>query len=152
MNTKISLLLLSLGAVIMMACNRNQGNATVTVDTLATDEAETEAIFNATALEYEGVLPCADCPGITTHLHLNKDSMTYFLTETYQGKADSVFTRSGTYRMMTGSDSVANILELSAVKESAPRYYEFSGDSMILCLDKDARRIVSDLNYTLKKK
>lgn len=152
MNNKITIILLVLATGIFLSCNRNNGSATVTVDTLVTDEVETEAIYNATSIEYEGILPCADCPGITTHLHLNSDSMTYLLTETYQGKLDSVFTRSGTFRMMTGSDSVSNIIELSPVKDSAPRYYEFSGDSMIFCLDKDARRVSGDQNYTLLKK
>lgn len=151
MRNKNYYLLLSI-IVMLSACNRNPGNATVTVDTLVTDEVETEALYKATSMEFEGVMPCADCPGITTHLHLNKDSMTFYLTEIYQGKADSVFTRSGIYRMITGSDSVSNIIEIAAAKEAPPRYFEYSGDTMLYCLDKNAQRISNDAIHVLRKK
>lgn len=152
MRINLLLKLLPLILVITASCNRNSGNATITVDTLITDEAETEALFNSTSVDYEGIVPCADCPGINTLLHLNKDSMTYFLTEVYQGKADSVFTRSGTYRQLTGPDSISNIIELSGVKESGPIYYEMVGDTLIYYLDKDAKRIQSEQNTALRKK
>ncbi|MFN8153460.1 MAG: copper resistance protein NlpE [Bacteroidia bacterium] len=146
------LLLALLAVSLTTSCNRSTGNATITVDTLVTDEAETEALLNSMSIDFEGVLPCADCPGIATLLHLNKDSMTYFLTEIYKGKADSVFMRSGSYRLMTGIDSTTSILEISGVKEAGPRYYELSGDTVLYVLDKDARRTQGDQNNALRKK
>ncbi|MGK2862319.1 MAG: copper resistance protein NlpE N-terminal domain-containing protein, partial [Chitinophagaceae bacterium] len=38
---------------------------------------------------YSGFVPCADCPGIITHLLLNTD-MTYRLEEVYSKKEDKV--------------------------------------------------------------
>lgn len=139
-------------SILTASCNQNQGNATITVDTLMTDAAETEALLKNAALDFEGVLPCADCPGITTSLHLNRDSLTYYLTETYQSKSDSVFINSGSYKMMTGADSVMQIIELTQIADKSIRYFELMGDSAVIALDQNARRIQSDLNYTLRKR
>jgi copper homeostasis protein (lipoprotein) len=141
----ISLLIL----ILFNSCERHSGNATITVDTIDTETIVIEPVKNETV--YEGLLPCADCQGIHTNLMLQGDSATYFLTETYlgTGKPDSVFLRSGTYTTLTAADSVTALVELSAVKESGPLYFEISGDTALIRLDMNAKRIQSGLNYTL---
>ena len=135
--------------LLLNSCERNSGNATITVDTVETETPVIEPVKNETV--YEGLLPCADCQGILTNLMLQGDSSTYFLTETYlgSGKPDSVFLRSGTYTTLTAADSITALVELSAVKESGPLYFEISGDTALIRLDMNAKRIQGNLNYTL---
>lgn len=143
----ICLILLSLSS-----CQRNSQNATVTVDTVETDFFQGLDDANAEKI-YEGTLPCADCNGILTNLKINNDSLTYFLTETYQGVVgkDSVFLRSGTFRNITGIDTTTNILELSAAKEAPVLLFRVLGDTALQKLEQNGRPIESDLNYILRK-
>lgn len=138
--------------LVFNSCERHSGNVTITVDTAETVVPEIEPVKNETV--YEGLLPCADCQGILTNLMLQGDSSSYFLTETYlgTGKPDSVFLRSGTYTTLTAADSVTALVELSAVKESGPLYFEIAGDTALIRLDMNAKRIPGDLNYTLVRK
>jgi len=147
-----SLLSAAILSILSISCNQNQGNAVITVDTLMTDAAETEALLKNAALDFEGVLPCADCPGITTALHLNRDSMTFYLAETYQSKSDSAFITTGTYKIFTGADSVMQVISLESTSGKSLRYFELSGDSVAIALDQQAKRIQSDLNYSLRKR
>lgn len=137
---------------LTIACNRNNGNATITVDTLLTDAAETEALLKNNDLDFEGILPCSDCPGITTSLHLNRDSMTYALTEIYAGKADSVFNSGGTYKMITGVDSFSQVVELIQADGSGSRFFEIQGDSVVISLSSTATRIAGDASQKLTRK
>lgn len=151
MHYKRLLPVLMLGS-LTIACNRNNGNATITVDTLLTDAAETEALLKNTDLDFEGVLPCSDCPGITTSLHLNRDSMTYVLTEIYAGKADSVFNTAGTFKMIAGIDSVSQVVELITADGSGSRFFEIQGDSVVVSLSSTATRIPGDASQKLRRK
>ncbi|MBL7924944.1 MAG: copper resistance protein NlpE N-terminal domain-containing protein [Bacteroidia bacterium] len=139
--------------LLLTSCERNSQQATVTVDTLESDFFES---LTPTSLEFtfEGILPCADCAGIRTHLKINEDSLSYFLTETYMGRTDpdSVFLRSGTFSRITGADSVSTILELSPVKESGKLYFLVAGDSALKKLDQEGKEIISEYNYILKRK
>ncbi|MBL4745717.1 MAG: copper resistance protein NlpE N-terminal domain-containing protein [Flavobacteriaceae bacterium] len=48
---------------------------------------------------YQGVLPCASCPGIKTTIELYKDN-TYTYDTEYLGENTELFTKKGTYTLL----------------------------------------------------
>ncbi len=99
---------------------------------------------------FTGVLPCADCGGILTTLTLNEDG-TYVLETEYQGKDDNnKFTDQGKW---TPSEDLA-FVELGYDKkdQDSPVYYALIDKSTLEKLDINAKPIVSEMNYKLKRK
>ncbi len=93
------------------------------------------------AAEFEGTLPCADCPGIITTLTLYPDQ-TYQLQTVYIDR-DSSFTSKGSWKYNT----------------NPPRYeliddgqqYQILNNDTLEALDQDGNPIESSLNYKLKR-
>ncbi len=137
-------------SLLLLSCDRNSRNATVTVDTVDTDFFE-GLTPSAVILTYKGVLPCVDCQGINTQLEINQDSSTFTLAETFQGKAsgDSSFMFSGRFNRLSAADSVSTVLELTS--SDRKDFFLVEGDTSLLKLDQDAKTINSGANYRLMR-
>ncbi|MCM1512268.1 MAG: copper resistance protein NlpE [Oxalobacter formigenes] len=110
---------------------------------------------------YEGVLPCADCSGIKTRVKIRAkaDDPTanlFEVTETYMGKEpDNVFVTTGKYTVQRGigDDNNATVYIFTPEQPAGDTLYYavYSNDPATLhLLDRDMKKVESDLNYTLK--
>lgn len=93
---------------------------------------------------YQGVLPCADCPGISTVVYLNEDG-TYNLQTQYLERSDSVHHESGTFEWNQAGGKITLLA-------SGNRRF-LVGENQIIHLDMEGNRIEGDLapHYVLKK-
>lgn len=93
---------------------------------------------------YHGVLPCADCPGISTVLTLDGEGH-YKLETKYQEKDDKVFVEEGLFNW----DPTGSNITLQA---SDNRQFKV-GENQVFQLDQDGKMIEGDLSahYVLKK-
>jgi len=96
---------------------------------------------------YTGTVPCADCEGIKTMVHLNKDK-TYVVKTKYLGKSDEVFTSTGTFTW----NEAGNKITVEDGEEQRPQMYQV-GENVLFHLDQDGNRITGDLasKYMLQK-
>ncbi len=94
---------------------------------------------------YTGVLPCADCEGIKTVLHINYDG-TFSRQTHYLGKSDKTFERKGVFYWQ----DCGNIIVLDGA--TPPNQY-FVSENYIIQLDVNGERITGDLSdhYILEK-
>jgi heat shock protein HslJ/uncharacterized lipoprotein NlpE involved in copper resistance len=84
-----NLFLISIVAVGLAACQKKSKNA--------------EPItFQKAMGTYEGIMPCADCSGIFTHLEL-LDSVTYLKETRYIGKSRKTFHTKGSWKIINDS-------------------------------------------------
>lgn len=131
--------------------------AAVTTQTATPAPAETVTVEKT----YEGVLPCADCSGIKTRVKIrgkeNDPTANLFeLTETYMGKEpNNVFVTTGKYTVQrgVGEDSNATVYIFTPEQPAGDTLYYavYSNDPTTLHqLDRDMKKAVSDLNYSLK--
>jgi len=139
-------------SVLFISCDRNTRNATVTVDTIATDFFQS-LDASPVVITYEGTLPCTDCEGIVTKLNLIPDSSTFTLIEIYKGKenGDSLFERSGRFNQIAGGDTAYTYFEFTFNNSTEKQIYRQRGDSTISKLDQFGNIIPSSLNYTLRR-
>jgi len=93
---------------------------------------------------FEGELPCADCPGIRTHLDLFADGV-YLVRRVYRDRP-RVPDEIG--RWVLSSDR--RVLRLDAGK-GRPTLVAVSGDGLLAMLDVDGRPIVSSANTRLER-
>jgi len=92
---------------------------------------------------YEGVLPCADCPGIRTELTLRRKAAgwaegTYRLVETYLDRGQPQVTQ-GEWTTLRG-DAVnedAVVYELNPDKPDRARHFEKVDDKTVIALGRD---------------
>lgn len=94
---------------------------------------------------YKGLLPCADCVGITTVIQLNQDN-TYQIQQEYEGTNSLVQTSSGDFIW----EDNGNNIELKIGEET--RKFQV-GENRLFWLDNDGKRITGTLanNYVLDK-
>jgi copper homeostasis protein (lipoprotein) len=92
---------------------------------------------------FAGTLPCGDCSGVDTQLHL-LDGGVYFLRETYRGRDGDPLHDIGRYLITSDGEQ----LSLHGGRE-APVRYVISGPDTLALLDRDGGRIASELNHTL---
>lgn len=139
--------LILLSAFLVNCSNRKPGGSTT----------ETSAKTRTDSTEsYEGIIPCADCPGIKTTLSLNYSSKNYTLSETYlernNGKA---FITKGSFDIKPRYENNpdADLLILNDDKSGRESYFaRFSKDTaFVMMLDADKKPIQSGLNYKLLK-
>lgn len=90
---------------------------------------------------YADTVPCADCPGIITRLHLKADS-TYLLTDEYMER-DSI-----PYGQM-GSWSVAGTT-LTLRTGDVPRLWKLEGDRLNP-LDQDGKAFDTPMSYSIQR-
>ena len=95
---------------------------------------------------FAGTVPCADCPGIETHLAIDADG-TFRLDETYQDRDAGVQT-TGTWTI--DADGKRLLLDPDT-KDAADRHFEIVSKDEIRMLDVDGNPIASELNYSLRR-
>ena len=93
--------------------------------------------------EYEGVVPCASCEGIQTHISLRADN-SFELKTVYLGKDDRIFKVTGTAVW----DAQGRNITLS----EGSQY--LVGENQLIMLDTEGKRITGELaeHSVLKKK
>jgi uncharacterized membrane protein len=97
MKSALQTFLFSLMICSLLACNNAGDKKSADADSARTNTEMVDSVALSYAGTYSGYLPCADCAGIMTYLMLNGD-MSYRMEETYQGKNDSAFVQSGTWK------------------------------------------------------
>ncbi|MCW5568216.1 MAG: copper resistance protein NlpE N-terminal domain-containing protein [Dokdonella sp.] len=95
---------------------------------------------------FSGTVPCADCPGIETHLTINADG-SFTLAETYQER-DSGDSTSGTWTI--DADGRRLLLDPDT-KDAADRWFEIVSKDEVRMLDSEGEAIESPLNYSLRR-
>lgn len=95
---------------------------------------------------YKGVLPCADCNGISTNIILSKD-LSYEIITVYLGKREKIHREKGTFTW----NKDGNTIVLNEIK-NAPNQY-FVGENTLIQLDMEGKRITGELanKYVLVK-
>lgn len=95
---------------------------------------------------YQGVIPCADCPGIEVTIVLNPDG-TFQRQDVYQDKADGTLKETGTFTW----DKSGRIVTLKG-KDQISQFQVREGNMVML--DTDGNIITGPLadNYVLQKK
>ena len=102
------------------------------------------AAFGKFPASYEGVLPCADCPGIHYEVNLSADHG-FYLNLRYIDRDYSKYT-TGHWQL---SDNGTKLMLQS--DDDAPVYFAIIGYDTLRLLDKNGRPIESTLNYELQR-
>ncbi len=112
-------------------------------------------------ITYEGVLPCADCPGIKTKLEINPgdgtmENYTFVLTRTYLNREpDNVFVEKGNYNLERGfdddNDATVYVLNWDKNKEEQEFFVRFSGNDSTLVQLSTERKLLDTNLHSLKK-
>ena len=96
--------------------------------------------------EYEGVLPCADCPGIKTNLRLLQDSSLFILTEVYEGRK-GVYEEKGLFELNPADTTMVLTLK------NGKRFFKVAVGQLIqLDQNKTTIKGANAAQYILKKK
>lgn len=112
-----------------VSCTTGPGSG---LTTEPVDVAVTESVWNDKLHgTWRGVIPCADCPGISYNLTLNEDN-SYEETLIYQDRSAQPFTQTGTWRVNEG------VLELDNTAENRSRFS--LSDNELLMLDRTTGR------------
>jgi len=132
--------------ILLLSCSSEKNNGspqTPVIDSLAQFKY---------VLQFKGILPCADCPGIETELTLVNDDLRYVMKERYIDRSVTPRITTGTWSTLRGykDDENAVIYWLDPESERE-QYFLKTSDSTILMLDRSEERIQSPLNFTLKK-
>jgi copper homeostasis protein (lipoprotein) len=112
----------------------------------------------STWMQYEGMLPCADCEGILTVLKLenspNKRERGYELTETYKGTKDGdrEFVRSGIYEVVYGLENDPGAMAIRLLDDSGAALKSFrqDKDGQLYLLDTNEKPISAAVNHSLE--
>lgn len=93
---------------------------------------------------FAGELPCADCPGILTHVTFDKDGKVA-VTSQYEDRGNYSETEWGTWRFSDG------LIRVALPSDSV--YYLVKSDTMIAQVNKEGKEVDSALrkNYLLTK-
>lgn len=95
---------------------------------------------------FAGTVPCADCPGIETHLTIDADG-TFRLGETYQERDGSSET-TGTWTIDAGGK---RLLLDPDTKDADDRHFEIVSKDEVRMLDSEGNPIASEHNYSLRR-
>jgi copper homeostasis protein (lipoprotein) len=120
--------------------------AAPTTDALPSAQA---APFDAKAFAgtFAGTLPCADCPGIDTHIVLAADG-TYAITESYQERSAPELKGDGTWTVEENNQRLR--LDPNS-KSDNDRLFAILSNDEIRQLDMEGKPIESSLPYNLKR-
>ncbi|MBP8823937.1 MAG: copper resistance protein NlpE N-terminal domain-containing protein [Flavobacteriales bacterium] len=130
------LLFIATLALLVSACSSpapEEAPLTTTTDTIPKAELQVWAGF------YADTVPCADCPGIITRLHLKADS-TYILTDEYLERDTVPYGQIGSWSV------AANTLTLQT--SDVPRLWTLDGERLNP-LDQEGKPIDSPLSYSI---
>lgn len=110
-----------------------------------TDNAKNSSNWAGT---YMGIVPCADCEGISTQLTLKSDN-TYSLQTEYIGEDSSMQRFEGTFQW----NNTGSIVILKGLKEKSMPFSYLVGENKLVQMDMDGKIITGDLtsNYVLTK-
>ncbi len=108
---------------------------------------------------FQGTMPCTDCAGIRVELQLfaeaGHNDGTFELSETALRTKDGDRSQSmtGNWILERGieGDAAAAVYRLNPGDPSEQRFYLKVGDDTLELLDASRQRIVSKLNYALKR-
>lgn len=148
---KTILLLLTLGILVALpSCNRIKKDKTRQENAASAAIAPIDAAHNSrNSLNYRGtyagVLPCADCEGISIEITLDKHN--YLIKTSYLGKeSENIFENEGTYQW----NEEGSIITLKG--EQHPNQY-LVGENVLIKLDMEGKQITGELaaNYRLVK-
>lgn len=147
---KQTLLVFSFAALTLFGCKKEEKNetetTTATVDsTAATPDMHTSENALDWSGAYEGVIPCADCPGIETKLTLNQDK-TFELSVLYQDREKQPTLTKGAFSF----DESGSIITLDQNGNNTS--YKVK-EGCLAMLDADGKEIEGGLkaNYILNK-
>lgn len=115
----------------------------------------TACVTHRSAVEYEGVLPAADCPGVIYSLTLNADiessDTLFMLKQTYleagENGGNISFELQGVQRMREGK-----YIQLQPDNGEPQMNFCQVDDNTIRYVDADFQPIANGLNYDLKRK
>lgn len=151
--------IIALPLQLMISCSHPQdktGSSDVAVEPLIVG-GDTLESRNKMVETYTGILPCADCSGIETHLTLWHDEFVaegkYELKQNYLGVSKGGQTRFvylGEWTTLRGNNANpdATIVELMNVHDSSSVYFMREGANLLM-LDQNQNVIKSKLNYLL---
>ena len=131
--------------VAFASCNNKQTKTEATVnDSVAV--AVTDTVAPSYLGEYEGTIPCADCPGIKVNLKLDDDT-TYNLKEEYLEKKDGKMEYTGNYTVEN------DLITLIRPSTNEKTYYKIQANAVEMCdsTGKVAEGATAG-KYTLTKK
>ena len=135
-----------LGLAMLTACQPDSADATKNEP--VTQQIATPADTSQTALDwpgsYQGVIPCADCPGIKVTLQLDANQQ-YQLSRYYQERADEPEQTSGQFRWSSDGRTIQ--------LDDAANSQFLVGENRILQLNPQGERISGELaaQYWLDK-
>ncbi|GIU47565.1 copper resistance protein NlpE [Shewanella algidipiscicola] len=142
--------LILFGALTLAACNpESPAPAAPTASEITSESAVSIGDNSQNALdwpgEYSGVLPCASCGGIETHLVLNAD-LSYRLTQRYLGESDEPIIEEGNFTWNERGSAI------SLTNDATPMQFQV-GENQLFMLDQDGKRITGALaeHYRLAK-
>lgn len=129
-------------ALGLVSCNSSSDDAAITPP----PDMHTSSIALDWSGTYQGMTPCASCPGILTSLTLS-DDMTFSLSTSYIGEGDTTFTIDGTFAW----DESGNAVVLAGIENAPYRYRVVEG--AVVQLDLEGNEITGELapNYRLAK-
>jgi len=147
-------LALVLGLALLSACSQPAAPAKPPPAPAAAKPAEISGVIT-----FEGVLPCADCPGLKTELVLTPKGEgwaegTYRLTETYLERGGPMVT-TGDWTTLRGdaSDPDATVYQLDPDKPEGRRAFLRVGqDEALRILDGDMKTLPPGLPDRLERK
>ena len=152
-----SSVLIGAAALALAACGQGGGKAAEKAAPETTVAAEAPAETPVLLGVFEGVLPCAACPGIETRLELTRKGEhwgdgTYRLTETYQGRGEPIVTE-GEWGTLRGSatDPDATVYQLDPATSETSRYFRVESDDALRMLERDLNETPADMPYTLTR-
>lgn len=144
MNQKIYGLTALLFGLLLLACNGPKNTAGQDDALQAVSLGDNSQTSVDWAGVYQGLLPCADCPGISTVVILNQDR-TYELRTQYLERGDSIYTESGAFEWNAEGSRIT-------LTDSDNRRFQV-GENQIFHLDMEGNRIDGELasHYVLRK-
>lgn len=158
MKTKLCLLILTIGVA---ACDGpNEEKVYDGTDSIQTEEEVVLHKESSDWLEYEGVIPCADCEGINLELKLennpDKVEKSFELIETYLGtkEGDRSYQQTGLIEVTYGIEGEPNVFVINLLDEELNVTHRFiqENDGSLHLLNQEGKRIKSEHNYRLIKK
>ena len=142
-------IIIAIAFITIWCCKGTQSSPPSTNDQNGMDQAD-QAHTSQNSLDWEGIyrgiLPCSDCEGIQTTVHINKNLS--FTTKTkYIGKSDSVHETNGKFSW----NNSANTITLTPAKGETFKY--FVGEGTLTQLDKKGNKITGEnaASYILTK-
>lgn len=113
--------------------------------------------YGKVAGDYAGVLPCADCSGISTQLQMRNDddiAGTYELRSVREGKSDQVLVTRGNFLVLenAGPQQLPLVYQLKGADGNTIYNLRPLDDGNLVVLDNEMRTSQSGADMTLKRR